>query len=201
MKTLTSSLCLVFRSTTRLLLPTLLIFALTGCADSLTGIDEGGEPSPRPEPTLTKLYKLNLTTRYIHIKGSCDTDLLGNPANGEFQWKYEVSYNGSAYSRESKNYNSVAGQSYSRRAGENINFSNQTYSWRDLQQTDGFRVKLFGAEWDGALKDDRMKNRSGSREVPYKKGKDTHEVIIGANTSCQIRLVYDAEWIEYFQQN
>ena len=176
-----------------------LAFSLTACSESITGALDEEEPPPRPKPELTRLYDLNITTRYIKVKGSCDKDVLGNPANGEFQWKYEVSHQGTTYSRESQNYNSVAGKSISRKAGENINFTNQTYSWTRLEKTTGFSVKLFGAEWDGAVKDNRMKNRSGSKEVPYKKGTETREVIIGATTACQIRLVYDAQWVEYFQ--
>lgn len=174
----------------------LLALTLTACGESLTGPEPPSEP-PTETPTLTTVYDLNLTTRYIAVQGSCDKpNLLGNPTNGEFQYKYEITGEGGTHARQSDNYNSRTGKTYNRKPGENIDFSNRTYTWRTLSQTARINVKLFGAEWDGIVKDDRMKNRSGSRPVPFALGKQTHTVIIGATSSCQIRLFYDAEWTE-----
>ena len=62
-------------------------------------------------------------------------------------------------------------------------------------------MKLHGAEWDGPVKDDDMRDRSGSEAVPFKLGKHERMVVIGAKPDCQIRLIYDAEWTERVVQD
>jgi len=179
----------------------LLVLTLTACGDSLTG--PGMEDTPdEPEPELTTVYDLNLTTRYIEVRGSCDAaDVFGNPTHGEFQYRYEISGKGERHTRQSDNYNSRFGKTYNRKSGENINFANRTYTWRTLDRTARIDVKLFGAEWDGVTRDNRMENRSGSKTVPFALGKKTRTVIIGSTSSCQIRLYYDAEWTERLVQD
>lgn len=181
----------------------LLILTLTACGESLTGPGLEDTPDdPDPEPELTTVYDLNLTTRYIEVRGSCDAaDLFGNPTHGEFQYRYEISGAGERHTRQSDDYNSRLGKTYNRKAGENINFTNRTYTWRTLDRTARIDVKLFGSEWDGVTRDNRMENSSDSRTVPFALGKKTRSVTLGSTSSCQIRLYYDAEWTERLVQN
>lgn len=198
MKRLTHVHPTILRSLTVLLM----VLSLSACTDGLTGPEDPSESDPTPEPSFTTVYDLDLTTRYIGVRGSCDDDdLFGNPTNGEFQYRYEIRGEGEAYAQQSDDYNSRFGETFNRKAGENINFANRTYTWRTLDRTARIDVKLFGAEWDGIVKDDRMKNRSGSKSVPFALGKHTRSVVIGASASCQIRLYYDAEWTERVVQN
>jgi hypothetical protein len=162
--------------------------ALAGCDSTAT------EPEITPE--LTKVYDLDLQTRYIEVRGSCDKDLLGNSSPGEFQYRIVVSGAGQTHTQESRGYNTVTGENYQRNASTTINFANKTYTWRGLPRDATIDVKLNGAEWDGVSKDTRMANRGGSKAVPFALSKETRSVTIGATAACQIRLYYDALWLE-----
>lgn len=168
----------------------LLLFT-SGCVETVTGIDaEEEEPTP---VAMVTVYDLHVKTHFIHVTGSCDK-ALGQPTSGEFQYRYEFNGEGKSFDLESQNYNSRFGVVHNRVAGQQINFKDETYSWSGLQKTDGIEVTLSGTEWDGAIRDGDMSDRSGSRTVPYKLGSSPRTITIGANSSCQIYLSYTAEW-------
>ena len=101
---------------------------LTACGESLTGAEMEDE-------SFNTVYDLNLTTRYIEVVGSCDVDIRGIYANGEFQYRYALRGEGQSFSRESDNYDSRLGETFSRQPEEIINFSNKTYTWRTLSRS------------------------------------------------------------------
>lgn len=182
--------------TTMLNVLTVAILGSATACSSTTGPAGPPPPPPPPEPRFKTVYDLDLETRYIRVQGSCDEDFLGNSTPGEFQYKIVVKGEGQSGTQASKGYNSVTGASFQRNAGTDINFANRTYSWRSLASTSGIEVELRGAEWDAVSKDGRMADRAGSETVPFKLGKETYRVIIGATSKCQIRLFYDARWTE-----
>ncbi len=168
------------------------VFAAGACT-SVTGLDPEPEPEPEPQPQI--VYDLDLETRYIKVLGTCDETLLGDSADGEFQYMYRVSGPGKAHTRSSKDYNSPFGTSYKRGRNELINFTNQTYTWRGLERDARIEVRLWGSEWDGPTKDDSMKNIDRTRRVVFELGETTRSVTLGAG-SCRIELVYDVTWLE-----
>ena len=175
------------RALLSLLLP---VAALAACSDSMTG------PDSDPGPQLTTVYDLDVVTRYINVRGSCDEDILGNSTPGEFQYRIVVSGAGQSHTQESAGYNKVSGENFQRNATTDINFANKTYIWRGISKSTSIEVYLAGAEWDGVVKDSRMANRGGSVKVPFALGKKTRSITIGATGKCQIRLYYDASWFE-----
>ena len=160
------------------------------CSDGMTA------PEIEPEPAQPAVvYDLDLTTRYIKIVGTCD-ESFGKSRDGEFQWRYRVAGVSREFVRSTESYNSPFGENVQRGEGENINFANRSYVWRGLQFPEGaIEVTLSGAEWDGATKDDRMKNRSGTRPVVFALGTHTRSVTVGAKSNCRMRLYYDATWV------
>jgi hypothetical protein len=173
-----------------LLLP---VAGLAACSGSVTGPD----PEPDPTPELTTVYDLDLVTRYIDVRASCDRDFLGNFDPGEFQYKVEVSGQGQSHTQASQGYNTVLGEKFQRNGGTTINFGNETYIWKGLAKNASISVKLYGAEWDQLSKDPDMANRSGSVAVPFMLGTETRRLTLGADGNvCQIQLVYDATWTE-----
>lgn len=182
---------LTVRNVMTALLP---IATLVACGESTTGPDPVQDPGP--EPQLTTVYDLDVEVRYIHVRGSCDEDLLGNSTPGEFQYRIIVKGEGQSNTYQSNGYNTITGENFQRNAGTDINFTNRTYTWRGLSAAAKVEVELHGAEWDGAVKDSRMANRGGSMTVPFAVGRNTRSITIGATGACQIRLYYDAEWLE-----
>lgn len=181
----------------RMLLTLVLALALTGCVETLSGPEIEDEiPEPEPEPQYTTVYDLDLTTRYLEVVGSCDVDIRGPYANGEFQYRYEVSGEGQKHTRESNNYDSRFGETFSRQPEETINFTNQTFSWRSLSESAVINIKLSAVEWDGAFRDSRMNDASYTEQVPLRVGKRTLKVGVGSGMECAISLVYDAVWTE-----
>jgi len=179
------------RRSARVLLSLLLpMGTLAACSDSMTG------PGEDPGPQLTTVYDLDVVTRYINVRGSCDEDFLGNSEPGEFQYRIVVSGAGQSHTQESNGYNEVTGENFQRNATTDIDFANKTYIWRGLSKSSSVKVTLAGAEWDGLTKDSRMANRSGSVDVPFELGRKTRSITIGATGKCQIRLYYDASWFE-----
>jgi hypothetical protein len=168
---------------------------LGGCSKSMTGPDP--DPDPDPAPVLTTFRDLEVEIRYIDVRASCDEDFLGNFDPGEFQYRIDVAGYGQLHMKESRGYNTVSGENFQRNAGTTINFANETYTFRSMGTTTTVEVSLAGAEWDGLRKDDRMANRRGTVTVPFKVGKETRRITIGADgDTCQIALVYDATWTE-----
>lgn len=178
-----------FSALRRALLVMAIPVVATGCSD-VTG------PEAEPEPQFATVYDLVVETRYIEVRGSCDTDFLGNSNPGEFQYRILVYGEGQEFAQQSRGYNSVTGENFQRNAGNTINFGNKSYRWGGLETTNSVSVKLHGAEWDGVSKDDRMKDRSGSVKVPFALGSKTRAITIGASSACQIKLFYDATWAE-----
>ena len=172
----------------------LVALPLAACTEGITdpGLDE---IPPEPEVQTRTVCDLDLTTHHIHVSGSCDKT-FGQPVEGEFQWRYEISGGGQFKARESENYNKRTGVVISKMTGRQINFPNKTYRWRGMASPASINVKLFGTEWDVAGRDHRMNNRNGAREVPFKLGKSSRTVTIGATKECQIYLAYDATWRE-----
>lgn len=170
-----------------LLLP---MSVLAACSDSMTG------PAQEAGPQLTTVYDLDVVTRYINVRGSCDEDFLGNSEPGEFQYRIVVSGDGQSHTQESNGYNKVSGDNFQRNATTDIDFANKTYTWRGISKSTSIEVYLAGAEWDGVVKDSRMANRGGSVTVPFALGKNTRSITIGATGKCQIKLYYDASWFE-----
>ncbi len=170
------------------------IATLVACGESTTAPDPVQDPPP--DPQLTTAYDLDVEVRYINVRGSCDEDILGNSTPGEFQYRIVVKGEGQSNALESKGYNTVTGENFQRNAGTDINFANRTYTWRGLSASATVEVELHGAEWDGVAKDSRMANRGGSVKVPFALGRNTRSITIGATGACQIRLYYDAEWLE-----
>lgn len=167
------------------------VTGLTACSESPMG------PADEPAPELTKVYDVDLVTRYIDVRASCDQDFLGNFDPGEFQYRIVVSGAGQNHTQASRGYNTVTGENFQRNSGTTINFANKTYIWRGLPADARIEVTLQGAEWDGVIKDSRMANRTGTETVPFKLGKETRNVTVGADGNvCQIRLVYDVTWLE-----
>ena len=183
--------------TIRMLASVLLAAAgLTACSDNVAG------PDADPGPQFTTVYDLDLVTRYIDVRASCDQDFLGNFDPGEFQYKIELTGEKQSHTQSSKGYNTFLGENFQRNNGTTINFANETYLWRGLSSNARIDVKLFGAEWDGTSKDARMANRSGSVRVPFKVGTETRTLTIGSDGNvCQIRLNYDVTWHERVVQN
>ena len=183
--------------TVRILLSLLLPAAgLTACSDNLAG------PDADPGPQLTTVYDLDVVTRFIEVRASCDQDFLGNFDPGEFQYKIELTGEKQSHTQSSKGYNTFLGENFQRNNGTTINFANETYLWRGLSSNARIDVKLFGAEWDGTSKDARMANRSGSVRVPFTVGTETRTLTVGADGAvCQIRLNYDVTWHERVVQN
>jgi len=177
-----------------------LTLILAACGDNVAGPEMGTDPV-EPEPQFTTVYDLDVTTRYIAIGGSCDVDIRGIYANGEFQYRYEVRGEGQRYDRESKNYDSRLGEFFIRQPEETIDFTNKTYSWRTLSSSAEIEVVMAGVEWDGVVRDPRMNNRSHAQTVPFAVGKKTHSAAVGSGRECSISLVYDAEWTERLVQN
>jgi hypothetical protein len=176
-------------STTRRLLAASALL-LAACADSPMA------PEVQPEPEAPRVtYRVDVETRYIKIRGSCDTDVFGDEVAGEFQYRIVVSGpDGARPAQASSGYNEWNGTMYQRNATTNINFSNRTYRWSNLPSTSGIRVHLSMAEWDGVKKDDRMANRGGSVAVPYAAGTNTRKITIGATGACQVSMYYDVTW-------
>ena len=167
---------------------------LSACTESLTGVDPDPE-EPDPVVEMETVYDLTLKTHFINITGSCDAT-FGQPTSGEFQYRYEISGGGKTFELESQNYDSRFGVVHNRVAGQQINFQDESYSWSRMSSPEDISIKLFGTEWDGAIRDSRMSNRNGSRTVPFKLGSTTRTITIGANKECQIYLAYTAEWRE-----
>jgi hypothetical protein len=84
----------------------------------------------------------------------------------------------------------------SREAGENINFTNRTFTWRTLPKNATTQVKVHGAKWDGVSKDDRVKDRTNTETVAFALGKNTRKISVGATNACAMGLVYDVTWME-----
>jgi hypothetical protein len=159
-------------------------------------------PDADPEPQLSTVYDLDVVTRFIDVRASCDQDFLGNFDPGEFQYKIEVAGAGQSHTQSSRGYNKVTGENFQRNGGTTINFANETYIWRGLSRNARIDINFFGAEWDGPAKDSRMANRGGSVRVPFKVGTATRTLTVGADGSvCQIRLNYDVTWLERVVQN
>ncbi len=178
------------RPLSRRLLPALFLLPLAGCTDSPTGPDAQPEPV---EPQVT--YQVAIETRYIEIRGSCDTDIFGDEVPGEFQYRIVVSGpDGARTPQASSGYNSWNGTMYQRNATTTINFGNRTHRWSNLASTNGFKVHLSMAEWDGVKKDARMANRGGDVDVPFAVGTKTRKITIGASGACQASMYYDVTW-------
>lgn len=176
------------RPTARCLLTALSLLPLGACADGPTG------PEAEPEEP-QYVYQVDIETRYIKIRGSCDTDIFGDEVPGEFQYRIVVSGpDGARTPQQSSGYNKWNGTMYQRNATTNINFGNRTHRWSNLPSTGGFKVHLSMAEWDGVSKDDRMANRGGSVNVPFALGTKTRAITIGASGACQVRMYYDVTW-------
>ncbi|MBX2818248.1 MAG: hypothetical protein KTR29_01165 [Rhodothermaceae bacterium] len=179
-------------SITRVTLTILLLLCTTGCTGDLLSAELDTEDPPPPIPMET-VYGLRIQTHFIYITGSCDKT-FGQPTSGEFQYRYEFTGEGETFELESLDYNSRFGVVHNRVADQQINFEDQTYSWGSLRQTDGIEVRLFGTEWDGAIRDGDMSNRNGARTVPFKLGSSPRTITIGATSECQIYLSYTATW-------
>jgi hypothetical protein len=169
---------------------------LMACSRDVAG------PDADAGPEFTTVYDLDLVTRYIEVRASCDQDILGNFEPGEFQYKIEITGEKQSHAQSSKGYNTLLGENFQRNNGNWINFGNETYLWRGLRSNARIDVKLSGAEWDLQKKDERMANRSGSVRVPFKLGTETRSLTIGADGNvCQIRLHYDVTWRERVVQD
>jgi len=179
-------------SITRFALTILLLLCTTGCTGDLLSAEPDVEDPPPPVPMET-VYALRIQTHFIHITGSCDKT-FGQPTSGEFQYRYEFTGDGETHELESLDYNSRFGLVHNRVAGQQINFEDETYTWGTLRETDGIEVRLFGNEWDGAIRDGDMSNRNGARTVPFKLGSSPRTITIGATSECQIYLAYTATW-------
>ena len=137
----------------------------------------GPEPEPvQEEPQFAVVYDLDVTVRYIEILGSCDTNAFGTPSAGEFQYRIVVDGEGQSFERQSTGYNTVTGTNYQKAAGGEIDFTNRTNSWRGLPSNANVTVRLWGAEWDGLSKDDRMRNRGNSESVRFALGQVRDQV-------------------------
>lgn len=175
--------------TTRNIAVLAVLAAQTACSDAM-----GPDGGPTPEPRVT--YDLSVKTRYINVEGSCDEDIFGSQVPGEFQYRIEVREgNQLRGSQESRGYNSVSGESFQRNRTTSINFSDRTFSWRDIPGTRDIEITFRAAEWDGLRKDSRMANRGVSKRVPFKAGTATHRVGLGPDAEkCALGLYYDATW-------
>ena len=124
---------------------------------------------------MVTVYDLTLKTHFINISGSCDS-VLGQPTSGEFQYRYEITGGGQSFELESQNYDSRFGVVHNRVAGQQINFEDQTYSWSRMSSPAEISIKLFGTEWDAAIRDSRMSNRARSGRLRgRRKPSETHE--------------------------
>ncbi|RMF68015.1 MAG: hypothetical protein D6740_11150 [Alphaproteobacteria bacterium] len=174
-----------------LILGLVLALSLTACGESMTGVDGEDPDPPDPQPRETS-YILTVTTHFIQVIGSCDT-VFGQATQGEFQYRYEYTGEGEVYELESQGFDSRFGVVTGRVAGQFIDFDDKTYTWRKTGDAPSVSVKLFGTEWDGAIRDGRMSRRSGSKTVPFKDGSASRTITIGATKACQIVLHYTAE--------
>ena len=97
---------------------------LSACDQSATG------PVMEEEPTL---YRLTVETRMIEVLGTCDRDdIFGNANAGEFQYRVDVIGEGQNNAHQSRGYNSVTGDNFKRHKGQDIDFTNRTYTWVGL---------------------------------------------------------------------
>ncbi len=173
-------------------LATLTLLATAACSDAT-----GPEIDPIDEPQFAVVYDLDVTTRYIEILGSCDTNALGTASAGEFQYKVVVSGEGQEHTQASSGYNTVTGKNYQKAPGGEIDFTNRTFSWRALTPSSKITMRFWGAEWDGVVKDGRMKNRGNSEQVRFAVGRKKHDIGLGSDPdACGIRLHYYATWTE-----
>ncbi|RMF54748.1 MAG: hypothetical protein D6746_14070 [Bacteroidetes bacterium] len=174
-----------------LILGLALALSLTACGESMTGVDGEDPDPPDPQPRETS-YILTVTTHFIQVNGSCDT-VFGRATRGEFQYQYEYTGEGEIYELESQGFDSRFGVVTGRVAGQFIDFDDKSYTWRKNGEAPVVSVKLFGTEWDGAIRDGRMSRRNGSKTVPFQEGQASRTITIGATKACQIVLHNTAE--------
>lgn len=180
----------------RYLLPALLVALLSGCGADLTApvVPESPEEPAEPAPP-SYVYAVDVETRYIDIRGSCDTDIFGDAVPGEFQFYIRLSGPGGPRTAHiSRGYNTWDGYMYQRNNGTNINFGNRNYGWENLPTAGGVKIELRLAEWDGVSKDSRMRDRAATVDVPFKLGTETRRLTLGATGACQGSLYYDVTW-------
>lgn len=175
----------------RTLAPLALAASLAACSTS-TGPDE---PEETPPQTAT-VYDVAVTSRYIDIVGSCDTNAFGTASAGEFQYRVVVRNVDLSEQRshESSGYNSVTGSNHQRAPGGRIDFANRTFRWSGLPSDGNVRIELRGSEWDGPRKDSDMNDRSNSERVPFVTSRTDGTLSVGADSSCRMRLQYYVEW-------
>lgn len=101
---------------------------------------------------------------------------------------------------KSLDYDSRFGVVYNKVVEKQINSTDKTYSWSGMSSPAEIEVNLFGTEWDGAIRDSRMKNRQGTRHVPFKLDSENRTITIGATSECQMFLAYTAQWTERMVQ-
>lgn len=179
----------------RTLAPLALAASLAACSapTAPTGPDAPGEETP---PQTVTVYDVAVTSRYIDIVGSCDTNAFGTPSAGEFQYRVVVRHVdlSEQNSHESRGYNSVTGSNHQRAAGGRIDFADRTFRWSGLPSDGNVRIELRGSEWDGPVKDRDMNDRANSERVPFATSRTDGRLTVGADSSCRMRLQYSVEW-------
>jgi hypothetical protein len=156
----------------------------------------GGGTTPPPARTETR-YDFDVTVRYIDISPveACDgrVPLINSVNEGEFQFRIDALGSTKTEFLETDNYYDVLGENYKRGPGERINFTNRRWSFADLKDGDGVRVRLRGTEWDANFRDSDMNDLTDTTTwtmTSSMTSRTDQRLSIGSN-DCGMTLVYD----------
>lgn len=182
---------------TRDLLPRLGLAALcatVACGgNSPTGPSDGGNTSTKPQ------YDMTIKSRFVKASSSksCDGDgLFGAKDAGEYQFRITADYGGTNRSYETTNYGKVTGSNMKLQAGETGNFTDQSWTFSNLDAGQGVTYKLYVTEWDGLSKDDYMNNLSKTASLvpssirPSGGTEKDRQLTVGTST-CGLTVFYD----------
>lgn len=172
------------------------------CSGDATGPSGGGgtTPPPPPAPTLENRYDVQFTVRYLEITSTdaCDarTPIVNTPTNGEFQYRIEAEGPSDFFTMESDGYGNVLGKAYPAKGGETIDFTNKTFSFKDLKDGELVALRLYASEWDGPVVDSGMNNRRGLKEFQLSDRQPIgtlKALEISASGDCTVSLVFDQQ--------
>lgn len=167
----------------------------------------GKEAGPTEEPggpAFESRWDMTVTVRYV--KGSsnltCDgRDLLGAPNPGEYQYRIKAVYGATVKQTESNSYGSVTGTAHTLEPTEIYDFTNENWSFNDLQAGQSVALTLSSTEWDGTSKDDYMNGRSNSLTLTPSTlrptgGTSTDRALGVGNSDCGLTLYYDVAIVQ-----
>lgn len=171
---------------------TLVVTALaTACAGNATGPQSA-------DPATQSLWDMDITVRYLHSSTveTCDGSVLGIVNPGEFQYRITAKYGSVTKSTESAGYGTVTGESKSLTINQDWNFANQTWTFDNMKAGDAVDLTLYVTEWDGAVTDGYMDNRSNTLSLDPSSllptgGTKTGRALGVGKSTCGLTLYYD----------